>query len=149
MRKSGHTLERSFRGNLSGLRCDRCQRFHQNKDFRKWNKPCRPQLIPRQILQHHERTKASIIRERMKTLVERAKMELDEAPIKRIRVLGTFEVQPKEEDEEDVKAANEDKPILPKECRKTERTEGAPANQEAKKARSKTEQGIDAAANGG
>ena len=39
MKNSGHTLERSFRGNLLGLRCDRCQRFHQNKDFRKWKKP--------------------------------------------------------------------------------------------------------------
>jgi hypothetical protein len=71
MRQSGHTLERSFRGNLSGLRCDRCQRFHQNKDFRKWNKPCRPQPIPRQILQHHEKAKASIIKERMHWLKER------------------------------------------------------------------------------
>ena len=46
MRKSGHTLERSFRGNLPGLRCDRCQRFIQNKHFKKWNSPCRPTQIP-------------------------------------------------------------------------------------------------------
>ena len=52
-------------------------------------------------------------------MVERAKAEIDGTPAKCTRILGTFEVQPTAEDDEDTKAVNEGKPVYPKKASET------------------------------
>ena len=51
------------------------------------------------------------MKERQKFLVERAKAEMDGTPAKCTKILGTFEVQPTAEDDEDTMPVNEGRPV--------------------------------------
>ena len=70
MRETGHILERGMRGNLHGLTCTRCFSLHEQKDFGRLAKTCRPMAKPETLAANQTARRIALEGEKQRPHIE-------------------------------------------------------------------------------